>query len=90
MDYHELDPRGLIAEAYKIEGISGPECRAIFFDWALSRPAESDAGAEISVLLEAYAGDAPDHPMTVVLREGLSGEAQPRGRRGGRRGRQDG
>ena len=30
------DPKGLIREAYRIEGISEPECRSIFMDWALS------------------------------------------------------
>ena len=32
----ELDPKNLIREAYRIEGISEPECRSIFLDWALS------------------------------------------------------
>ena len=30
-----LDAKGLIREAYRIEGISAPECRSIFLDWAL-------------------------------------------------------
>lgn len=87
MDYHDLDPRGLIAEAYNIEGISAPECRAIFFDWALSRPADHDAGAEVATLLAVYGAGAPDHPMSQVLREGLAGAARPSGRRGGRKAR---
>ncbi|SMH55823.1 hypothetical protein SAMN05661107_3147 [Maritimibacter sp. HL-12] len=86
MDYHEFDPRGLIAEAYNIEGIGTPECRAIFFDWALSRPEGSEA-SEIEALLAAYGGKDPDHPMSAVLRDGLSGAARPSGRRGGARGR---
>jgi hypothetical protein len=81
------DPRNLIAEAYNIDGIGLTECRSIFFDWALSRPAGDEAAA-IGALLARYAATAPDHPMTVVLREGLSGAAWPTGRRGGRRGRQ--
>ena len=63
----ELDPRGLIAEAYRIEGITGPECRSIFFDWALS--VEADAASAMAALLDHYAEAAPDHPMTAVLRE---------------------
>jgi len=86
MEYHEFDPRGLIAEAYNIEGIGTPECRAIFFDWALSRP-EGGEAAEIEALLAVYGPTTPDHPMSAVLREGLSGAASPSGRRGGARGR---
>ena len=37
-------------------------------------------------LLAFYAPDAPDHPMTAVLREGLAAAQAPK-RRGGRRGR---
>ncbi|GGD32479.1 hypothetical protein [Sinisalibacter lacisalsi] len=86
MDYHELDPRGLIAEAYRIEGISAPECRAIFLDWALGRP-EGQETAEMETLLAYYGSAAPDHPMSAVLREGLEGPASTAGRRGGARGR---
>ena len=32
------DPKGLIREAYRIEGITLGECRSIFLDWALSLP----------------------------------------------------
>lgn len=80
------DPRGLIAEAYKIEGISLEEARTIFFDWALSRADAPSAAEQIAALLEALGADEA-HPMTRVLREGLAGEAAPRGRRGGARGR---
>jgi len=90
MDYHAYDPRGLIAEAYNIAGISAAECRAIFFDWALSRPADGNEAAEIETLLAVYGAGAADHPMTAVLREGLAGAAQPKGRRGGRSGRRQG
>ena len=37
----ENDPKGLIFEAYRIDGITLPECRTIFLDWALSLPAAS-------------------------------------------------
>ena len=79
------DPKGLIYEAYRIEGIGMQECRTIFLDWALSLPLERDTGAAIRRLLERH-GEAASHPMTAVLREGLGGMAAPR-RRGGWRGR---
>ena len=28
------DPKRLVAEAYRIEGITEAECRSIFLDWA--------------------------------------------------------
>jgi len=82
----EIDPRGLIEDAYAIEGIGAPECRSIFLDWAIGVPRGEDAAALIPVLLAHYAEKAPDHPMTRVLTEGL-GRAGPPSRRGGRRGR---
>jgi hypothetical protein len=81
------DPRGLIREAYRIDGITLAECRSIFFDWALSRPEDGREAEAIGGLLAGYGAGAPDHPMTAVLREGLAGAAAPKGRRGGRRGR---
>jgi len=83
------DPKGLIREAYAIEGITAPECRSIFLDWALSVPKDADAGALIVQLLERYAAQAPTHPMTTTLRAGL-GPAQVPRRRGGREGRRSG
>ena len=82
----ENDHKGLIYEAYRIEGITKPECRTIFLDWALSLPVERDTGAAIRALLAKYADDAPEHPMTEVMNEGLVGMAAPR-RRGGWRSR---
>ncbi len=79
------DPKGLIRESYRIEGISEPECRSIFLDWALSNPA-ADPRDEIRVLIARYGADHPDHPMTGVLTAGLA-QAGATGRRGGRRGR---
>ncbi len=79
------DPRGLIFEAYRME--IGPEdCRTIFLDWALGRPAA--AADDIAALLAHYAPRQPDHPMTAVLRAGLEAAAAPR-RRGGPRGRRE-
>ena len=80
------DPRGLIFESYRMEGIGKAECRTIFLDWALSLPLERDTGETIRVLLERYEGSHPGHPMTDVLREGLVSMAAPR-RRGGWRSR---
>jgi hypothetical protein len=80
------DPKGLIYEAYRIEGISAAECRSIFLDWALSLPGGQDTGSALGALLDRHGALAPDHPMTEVLRDGLKSVAAPR-RRGGWRGR---
>ncbi|MEM8631746.1 MAG: hypothetical protein AAGF74_10945 [Pseudomonadota bacterium] len=77
------DPKGLIRESYNIDGISPEECRSIFVDWALSIPVEIDTQVAIGTLLSRYGTDAPDHPMTGVLREGLT-PGPAKGRRGGR------
>lgn len=82
----EHDHKGLIFEAYRIEGITTAECRTIFLDWALSLPMEQDTGQAIRALLAQYEAEAADHPMTGVLKEGLVGMAAPR-RRGGWRSR---
>mgnify|MGYP005857907887 CR=1 FL=1 len=81
-----LDPRGLIGEAYRIDGIGAGECRSIFLDWALSVPEGQDVGAVIEALVARHAPAHPDHPMTAVLREGLERSERPR-RRGGWRSR---
>ena len=81
-----LDPKGLIFEAYRIEGITVAECRTIFLDWALSVPGTQVPADLIAALLDKYAGAHPDHPMTQTLREGQTRIAQPR-RRGGWRSR---
>ena len=80
----DLDPKGLIEESYKIEGISAPECRSIFLDWALSYQGVSAVG--IAALLARHGLGTDDHPMTITLREGLSAPQTPK-RRGGRRAR---
>ncbi|WP_176249952.1 MULTISPECIES: hypothetical protein [unclassified Sulfitobacter] len=77
-----LDPKGLIFEAYQIEGITKSECRTIFLDWALSLPLDTDTGPTIRVMLDRYGITEPQHPMTGVMREGLQAMAAPR-RRGG-------
>ncbi|WP_299041411.1 hypothetical protein [uncultured Tateyamaria sp.] len=82
----ELDPKGLIFEAYRIDGITLAECRTIFLDWALSVPGTDVPADQIAALLNQYGSAHPDHPMTHTLREGQKGTAQPR-RRGGWRSR---
>jgi len=77
------DPKGLVRESYRIEGITAGECRSIFLDWALSLPLGADTSALIEVLLAEYGTAHPGHPMTATLRDGLA--KQPGGgRRGGR------
>ncbi|MCE8008087.1 hypothetical protein [Aestuariivita sp.] len=82
----DRDPKGLIYESYRIEGITAPECRSIFLDWALSLPDSSDTPTALRALLGQYEADHPDHPMNAVLREGLVTMATPK-RRGGWRSR---
>ncbi|MGB0854648.1 MAG: hypothetical protein ACPGVA_06220 [Pikeienuella sp.] len=83
----ELDPRALILEAYRIEGITGGDCRTIYLDWALGVDPGRDMVTDTSKLLAHYEPDEPDHPMTAVLREGIARAAKPRKRRGGPMGR---
>ena len=80
----ETDPKGLIAEAYKIDGITYEECRSIFLDWALAVPVDADTAVLIETLLERHGVEG--HPMTKVLTEGRTSAAAPR-RRGGWKGR---
>lgn len=87
------DPKRLIFESFRIEGITASECRSIFVDWALSLPAGVDATDAARLLLDHYApkataaGEAA-HPMIAVLVEGARAPSdQPPRRRGGRAGR---
>ena len=82
----ENDPKGLIFEAYRIDGITLPECRTIFLDWALNLPAEKEVQATLQMLLAQYQPQNPAHPMTQVMTEGLEQAVRPR-RRGGWRAR---
>lgn len=82
----QADPKGLIREAYRIEGIGAAECRSILLDWALSVPMDAEHGNLIRQLIAAYGAEHPGHPMTMTLREGLETPQMPR-RRGGRAGR---
>jgi hypothetical protein len=87
MDLSDADPKGLVRESYRIEGISLGECRSIFMDWALSIPVGRSMPDAVRVLLATYAVPEPDHPMSAVLEEALTAPDTPR-RRGGRTGRQ--
>lgn len=82
----EHDPKALIREAYNIDGITLGQCRSIFLDWALGVPLEKDTQEVIKLVLGQYNSNAPDHPMTQTLEEGIKTLAAPR-RRGGWRGR---
>lgn len=83
MRLDEADPKGLVRESYRIEGITDGECRSIFVDWALSLPVGADPREAMRVLIATYALDAQDHPMSLVLTAGLTEPVTPR-RRGGR------
>ena len=67
----DSDPRGLIFEAYRIDGITDADCRSIFFDWALGLNPKLNPIEEISALYNIYAKHNPNHPMNSVLEEGL-------------------
>ncbi|PYF09978.1 hypothetical protein C8J30_106110 [Rhodobacter viridis] len=86
MDLKLADPKGLIRESYRIEGIGGIECRSIFLDWALSLAPSTDQTEAMRTVLSSYGGDA-SHPMSEVLAEGLASAEAPPARRGGRAGR---
>lgn len=81
-----IDPRGLIRESYRIDGIRIEECRSIFLDWALFDDHQMPQADRIKTLIAHYGTDAPDHPMTRVMKLALEDAAAPK-RRGGRKGR---
>lgn len=86
LDLKEADPKGLVRESYRIDGITLGECRSIFMDWALSVPLGIDTPDALRSLLAEYGTANPAHPMTGVLTEALTAPQAPR-RRGGRIGR---
>ena len=86
MRLEEADPKGLVRESYRIEGIGLGECRSIFVDWALSLPPGAAFADPVRLLLSVYGDGAPSHPMTQVLTEALVTPPAPQ-RRGGRLGR---
>jgi len=78
------DPKGLIREAFRIEGITIEECRSIFLDWALGLPPGEDAPQHVRAALSQYSETVADtHPMFAVLQDALKAPPTPR-RRGGR------
>ncbi len=83
MRLDEADPKGLVRESYRIEGITPGECRSVFMDWALSLPVGAPFPDALRTVIAEYALAEPDHPMTQVLKEGLSAPEAPR-RKGGR------
>lgn len=85
----EADPKGLVRESYRIEGITAAECRSILLDWALSLPLDAPVADAVRVLIAEYALAAPDHPMSLVLPEGLN-VPQSAQRKGGRAARLQG
>ena len=68
----EGDPRGLMYEAYRMEGITSEDCRSIFFDWALGLKSELNPIEALTIIYSVYAEKNPGHPMNLVLEEGLS------------------
>jgi hypothetical protein len=80
------DPKGLIRESFRIDGISEGECRSILVDWALSLAPDRDPGAAIARLLAAEPRDDA-HPMTRLMRAAAEGTPGTPVRRGGRAGR---
>lgn len=79
----EADPKGLVRESYRIDGITAGECRSIFVDWALSLPVDAPMRDALRTLIAQYGLPQPDHPMSKVMEEGLMAPEKPR-RRGGR------
>ncbi|EAQ03359.1 hypothetical protein OB2597_02027 [Pseudooceanicola batsensis HTCC2597] len=80
------DPKGLIRESYRIEGISDAECRSILMDWALSLPDDVSQPDALTGLIARYADPNPGHPMSALLIEGRQSLSTQK-RRGGRAGR---
>lgn len=89
-EYLDIDARGMIHEAYRIDGISEQDCRTIFLDWAMFAPDRPPMAEQLERLMQVYGAEHPDHPMTTVLRQGLDRSQQKSGRRGGRTGRRKG
>ncbi len=81
------DPRGLISEAYRIEGIPAPECRSIFLDWALEPRSAIEMRAAVERLLARFQPANAAHPMTAILQESMIEISTAPKRRGGRAGR---
>ncbi len=86
-DDHD-DPKGLIRESFRIEGITEAECRSILIDWALSLPPGREERAALARLAARHAVDQPAHPMARLIAQALAVPAPGRPvRRGGRAGK---
>lgn len=85
----EADPKGLVRESYRIEGITPGECRSVFMDWALSLPLGLSVPDALRALIAHYGAAEPEHPMSRVLQDGLPSGDAPR-RKGGRAARVQG
>ena len=81
------DPRGLIRDAYQMEGITPAQCRTIFLDWALEPRGPGALRAAAKRLLQHYSPPRPSHPMTEILQAALVELPAPDKRRGGSRAR---
>ena len=82
------DPRGLIADALELEGLSIAEYRSIFLDWALGTEIDSDIRLLARELHAQYVVEHPDHPIVELLancRDELSPGYRRRGRFSSRR-----
>ena len=85
------DPRGLIREAFRIDGIGAEDCRAIFFDWVMGLKPGEDVRAHADALRGLYADQPSDHPMHALLSDAAKAPGQSqRGRRRRRSDRSDG
>jgi hypothetical protein len=84
MDLKTSDPKGLIRESYRIDGITSEDCRSVFMDWALSLPVEAAFKDALTHLIAVYADAEPNHPMSAVLHEGVNMPKAEARRRGGR------
>ena len=87
MEMTLADPKGLLRESYRIDGISAEDCRSIFLDCALSLAQGVDPRTAIAAALATYGEGQEGHPMSEVLRNGLTPALTPGPRRGGRAGR---
>ncbi|SIN98354.1 hypothetical protein [Vannielia litorea] len=81
-----FDRKGLMREAYRMEGVGESEARSIFLDWALSLPDDTEQPMALRAMWAHYGKGAPEHPMSVVLKAAMEQRAEPK-RRGGWRGR---
>ena len=57
MRLSEADPKGLVRESFRIEGISDGECRSIFIDWALSLGRGVESAEALRVVLAEESAD---------------------------------